>query len=174
MKTHLPIMATAGLSLMLASVAWAKEPPARVSRVEVNLVEPENFTDFKNSYAYSESGRDNLVSQFTAHLEWLARTYVPEGAKLVIKFTDIDLAGDFEPWRGPNAYDVRIVKNIYVPRMTFDFQLIGADGKVLSEGHRELSDLAFQFNQSGFLSDPLRYDKQLLTDWMRSEFKRKN
>lgn len=172
MKTRLLTIVAAGLTL--ASVAWAKEQPARVSRVEANFVEPDKFTDFKSSYAYSESGRDNLISQFTAHLEWLARNYVPEGAKLHVKFTDIDLAGDFEPWRGANYYDVRIVKNIYVPRMTLDFQLIDADGKVLSEGHRELSDLAFQFNHAGFLNDPLRYDKQLLTDWIRSEFKRKN
>ena len=41
---------------------------------------------------------------------------VPEGDKLTITFTDIDLAGDFEPWRGPQWDEVRIVKAIYPPR----------------------------------------------------------
>lgn len=172
MKTRLLLTITAGL--LLASVTWAKEEPAKASRIEVSFVEPEKFTDFKDSYTYSESGRDNLIHQFTAHLESLARVHVPEGAKLVVKITDVDLAGDFEPWHGINYTDVRVIKSVYIPRMKLDFQLLGADGKVLAEGHRELSDLSFQMNQMGFASDALRYDKQLLTDWMRSEFPRKS
>ncbi|MBI2517947.1 MAG: DUF3016 domain-containing protein [Opitutae bacterium] len=173
MKTRLLFVATAGLLLGPAVWSAEKEKPAQVSRAEVSFVEPEKFTDFKDSYHYSEQGRDNLISRFTAHIESLARTYIPEGAKLVVKFTDIDLAGDFEPWHGPNYTDVRVVKDIYIPRLTFDFQVLGADGKVLSEGHRELRDMAFQLNHSGFASDPLRYEKEMLTDWARSEFRPK-
>lgn len=173
MKTRLLFIATAGL--LLAPAVWSaeKEKPVPASRVEATFFEPEKFTDFKDSYQYTERGRDNLISRFTAHLESLARTYVPEGAKLMIKFTDIDLAGEFEPWHGVNYTDVRIIKDIYIPRLTFDFQVIGADGKVMSEGHRELRGLGFQLNSTGFASDPLRYEKDMLTDWARSEFRPK-
>ena len=44
------------------------------------------------------------------------------------------------------------------------------EGKVLKEGERKLSDPAFQMRlTSGFPDDPLRYEKSLLTDWLRTE-----
>lgn len=170
MKTRLLTIATAGL--MLASVVWAKEEPAKASRIEVSFVEPDKFTDFKQDYYDSDRGRDHLIQQLTAHLEWLARHYVPEGAKLEVKITDIDLAGDFEPWRDVRYSSIRFLKEVYPPRMKLDFRLIGADGKVISEGHRELSELGYLSHNLLPASDGLRYDKEVLTDWMRSEFRR--
>ena len=87
--------------------------------------------------------------------------------------TDIDRAGAYEPWRGPNLYNVRIVKDIYPPRIDLRFEWTGARGDMLKSGERKLRDPAFLMTAGGFFAnDPLRYEKVLLDDWMRRELVR--
>ena len=98
---------------------------------------------------------------------------MPEGHLLSVTFTDIDMAGDFEPWRGPRFDDIRIVKDIYPPRINLSFRLTDAEGNVVKEGTRELRDLAFMMKITmAFRDDPVRHEKALLDDWLRSEFPR--
>ncbi len=94
------------------------------------------------------------------------------GQKLTVTFTDIDLAGDFEPWRGSEGMDIRIVKDIYPPKMDLEFKLTGADGAVLKEGKRQLRDLAFMAKLSINRNDMLRFEKALLDDWLKEDFPR--
>ena len=68
--------------------------------------------------------------------------------------------------------DVRLIKEIYRPRMTLTFKLVGADGKVIKEGARTLIDSYFMNNVNLInRDDPLYYDKEMLTTWVRDEFK---
>jgi hypothetical protein len=46
-------------------------------------------------------------------------------------------------------------------------------GKVLKEGERRLTDLGFMQRLTIDRQDPLRYEKDLLGDWLRSELRRK-
>lgn len=143
-----------------------------IARAEVNFFEPQKFTDVKDSQmgdfertTYLDSIRDHLLEQ--------AKYYVPEGHKLSVTFTDIDMAGDFEPWRGPRFDDIRIVKDIYPPRVSLAFRLTDAEGNVVKEGKRELRDLAFMMKiNMSFRDDPVRHEKGLLDDWLRAEFPR--
>ena len=48
------------------------------------------------------------------------------------------------------------MKDIYPPRVKLEFRLIGADGKVVSEGKRELQDLGYLMNLAPSTSDPRR------------------
>ena len=94
-----------------------------------------------------------------------------------IKVTDIDLAGDFEPWRGPQFDQVRITRDIYPPRISLEFRLTDGSGGIVSAGKRELRDLAYQRrlirpldDYLRYEDDYLRYEKDILRDWFRSEF----
>jgi hypothetical protein len=93
------------------------------------------------------------------------------GQQLKITVTDVDLAGEFEPWRGGSMADVRIVKDIYPPDIKLAFQLTGADGTVLAQGDRHLRDMGFMMTLSIDRNDPLRFEKELLDNWLRSEFR---
>jgi hypothetical protein len=143
-------------SLFAADAATADNK--KTSRIEVVFQDPEKFADVKE-----------MIKE---HLERLAPSFVPEGHKLSVTFTDIDMAGDFEPWRA-NASDVRIVRDIYPPRIDLSYTLTDASGAVVKEGKRALRDLAFQMNISPIgQNEPLRYEKRLLEDWLRSDFGR--
>lgn len=170
MKTKLLLIALFGLAASAAVSAAKADKPA--SPIEVTFIAPEKFTDAKEGALDSERGRDALLAQLKEHLMATAVPYLATGQRLEIKVTDVDLAGDFEPWRGARFEDVRIVKDIYPPRVTLEFRLLGADGKVVREGKRQLQDLGFLLTIALPTTDPLRYDKNLLSDWLRQEFKR--
>ena len=170
MKTKLLLTALIGLLATGAALAAKADKPA--SPVEVTFIAPEKFTEAKEGARDSERGRDALLDQLKTHLVATAAHYLATGQRLEIMVTDVDLAGDFEPWRGPNFDDIRILKDLFPPRVNLEFRLLGADGKVVSEGKRQLRDVGYLQSVALPTTDPLRYDKQMLSDWLRREFKR--
>jgi hypothetical protein len=171
MKTKLSLLAF--LSLVAAGAAIAAAPDKPASAIEVNFVASEKFTDVKDGDMGSDRGREAVLEQLKEHLVTHGAKYLAKGQRLQITVTDVDLAGDFEPWRGINFHDIRIVKDLYPPRVDLEFKLIDAEGKVVSEGKRQLRDLGYLTSMAMPTSDPLRYDKEMLNDWLRQEFKRK-
>lgn len=180
MKTKLSLL-TLSLAGVLCLPLGAKtsadksaQKPAgdRASSVEVNFKDPEKFTDLREEFGGpTDSAIENYTYAFRTFIQDNAGYYLKDGQKLSVTFTDIDLAGDFEPWHGPQMDDVRIVKEIYPPRMSFDFKVTDASGKVIKEGHRDLRDLTFTMNVSIDRNDPLHYEKSMLRDWMRDDLR---
>jgi hypothetical protein len=170
MKTSRFILYTAlGFLPVLAVRA---EQTRTVARAEVNFFEPKKFTDVRDS-SMGDYERTTYLEQIRDHVLEQAKYYVPEGHRLAITIKDIDMAGDFEPWRGPRFDDIRIVKDIYPPRIALSFQLTDAEGNVVKQGNRELRDLAFMMKLSmSFRDDSVKHEKALLDDWLRSEFPR--
>ena len=66
--------------------------------------------------------------------------------------------------------DIRIVKDVYPPRMDLEFKLTAADGRVIKEGKRQLRDLAFMGKITNNPRDNLRFEKNLLDDWLKNDF----
>lgn len=170
MKTrHLWLLSVVAFGPALAASAAETRV---VGRAEIVFFEPEKFTDVRDSYM-GEATRTTYLEQIRDHVLEQAKYYVPEGHKLLVTFTDIDMAGDFEPWHGARWTDVRIVKDIYPPRINLTFRLVDAEGRVVKEGKRELRDLAFLMKISlNFRDDSVRHEKALLDDWIRIEFPR--
>jgi len=82
----------------------------------------------------------------------------------------VDLAGEFEPSQ-PASRELRIVKEIYPPRIDLRFRLTRSDGSVVKEGSRNLRDTAFLGNASGSNTDPLRHEKAMIDRWLGEEFR---
>lgn len=158
--------------LAVTGTALATETNQGSSRVTISFIGQDNFTDAKDGATASDGGRDLVLRDLKAHIEAQAVRYLAEGQRLEINVTDVDLAGGFEPWRGLDYDHIRIMREIYPPRMDLSFRLIGIDGKVLSEGKRHLQDPGYLMNTVMSPSDPLRYDKEMIRSWMRREFKR--
>ena len=170
MKTKLFLAAIFSLAIGSAVQAASSTKPA--APVTVTFVAPENFTDVKDGPFDSERSRAQVLDALKAHIEDLSRSYVTNGRHLEVKVTDVDLAGEFEPWRGVDFDHIRILKEIYPPRMELEFRLLDADGKVISEGKRHLQELGYLMTTVMPTTDPLRFDKDMLRSWMRQEFKR--
>lgn len=171
MKAHSIILSLAA-GLLAALPAVAAETAKAPSKVEVIFAKaPDKYVDVRDGFSASEKGQAANLDSLKQYLEERGNQLVPDGQKLTVTLTEVDLAGDFEPWRDPAMNDVRIVKDIYPPRIDLEFKLTGADGKVLKEGKRELRDLAFMMKLSIQRDDPFRHEKQLLNDWLTRELK---
>jgi hypothetical protein len=156
--------------LAIGSAFAASSTPASDAKAEVIFTSPEKFADIRDAYTSTRMGEQAVMDQIRDYIVLRAQTVVPAGEKLTVNFTDIDLAGDFEPWRGGQTMDVRIVKDVYPPKMDLEFKLTDASGRVIKEGKRQLRDLAFMGKMNINPRDTLRYEKNLLDDWLKNDF----
>lgn len=152
----------------------APKASAADSRVQVEFVNPEKFTDLKADASGTKRGRDNYLEQLKGYLIQQAGSQIPQGQHLSVSITNIDMAGDFEPWRGQSLTNVRIVKDQYPPRIDLSFKVTDAKGKIIRQGTRELKNLSFMRDAAINRQDPLRHEKKLLDDWLRRDVGGKN
>lgn len=157
------LLCAACLALGSVVVQAATSP----DNVQVRYKDPQHFTEAKRSFGMHLIRADAYLEPLKTYIAERAARVLAPGQRLDIEVTDVDRAGEYEPWRGPDFDDVRIIKDIYPPRIDLDFTLYGADGKVLREGSRKLRDAAFLGNSSGASQDPLRYEKSLIDRWLR-------
>jgi Protein of unknown function (DUF3016) len=136
--------------------------------IAVVFVQPQHFTDVR--YSKAEPNSAALLNELHTFMCKMGERYIPAGMQLKMKVTNIDLAGDFEPWRGPQFGAVRITREIYPPRISLEFRLIDGSGNVVSAGKREISDMAYQARLVRPPDDYLRYEKDILRDWFHTEF----
>jgi hypothetical protein len=147
----------------------AADTPAPL--VDVVYVHPENFTDVKEAYVTTDRQRDEYLKELKENIQDEAHNYIPAGQHLVLNITDVDMAGEFEQWHGPRFDEVRIVRDIYPPRVNLEFKLTDATGKVIKQGERKITDIQFMDKPNTYFpDDPLRYEKKLLDDWFYDEF----
>jgi len=142
-------------------------PPGIVS---VTTADPAGFSDARNGPREPDRARRAWVDALCMHLSERAAAALPEGQTLEVRLVDVQRAGGFEPARGPQAGQVRVVRDIYPPRIVLEFKRLAANGTVLQSGRRELSDPAFMERGARGGADPLRYEKGLIDDWVRREF----
>ncbi|MFC4729169.1 DUF3016 domain-containing protein [Coralloluteibacterium thermophilus] len=141
--------------------------------VQVRWDDPEAFSEIRLSGNRWEAARGNWVERLAEHVRDRAAPRLAPGQRLDVTFHDIRRAGNYEPWRGPQADRIRYVRDIYPPRVDLSFRLTGADGSVLAEGERRLSDPGFLTGASTLDgSDTLRFEKRLLDRWIQREFPR--
>ena len=140
--------------------------------VQVQWTDPAQFTELRNSTNRWEAQRGDWVQRLATHLRERADRELEPGQRLDVTITDIKRAGDYEPWQGPQFRDVRFMREIYPPRITLQFTLSDAQGRVIKQGERKLVD-------SGYLhggglpndQDALRYENRLLDEWVRRELR---
>lgn len=146
---------------------------ADVGAVQVAWDDPAGFREVVRGQDRVDRLRGVRVRELAQYLRSAAGQRLPPGERLQVTFIDIDRAGGYEPWLGPRYDDVRIMRDIYPPRIRLEFRHLGADGRIVAEGEQQLVGSHFlSRSASRRNSDPLRYEKQLLDDWLRSQFKR--
>jgi hypothetical protein len=168
-------MKLSSLTLLVAGLAlaggWSSPAPAQESRAtaHVEFIKPEKFRDIRLSGMTDARSAETLHYELQRHLNQLARDLLRPGQRLEMAFTDIDLAGEFEPWHGPTN-DYRFVRSVYPPRVVFKFRLTDADGKVVNEGTRDIRDMAFDLTQSPIhRNEPAPYVKEILRNFVQRE-----
>jgi GAF domain-containing protein len=158
------------LSLLLPALVLAVEPADGPVRVEFE--KPEAYTDARTDRSHGKGASESVTRGLSKYLQRVAPAYLAAGQQLEVVFTDIDLAGDYEPGTNLSLYDVRLVKSIYPPRLRFRWSLLDANGGVLRQGEEDIRDLGFQTSVTGSDRTPLRYEQHILRRWLQDTLPR--
>lgn len=157
--------AIAFIGLFLSLQVGAADSP---QQVQVNWQQPEKYTDIRPSNSTRKAYQNRVLKAFDKIWADVAKN-LPAGYQLAITVKDLDLAGDVNPLYRIDNNDIRVVKDIYFPRMTIDYRLTDAAGQQLDAGTDvKIKDSSFMSTQpTGFRSDEFAYEKRMLKDWYR-------
>ncbi|TWI14128.1 DUF3016 domain-containing protein [Aerolutibacter ruishenii] len=177
MGRHLSIRHWSGLALVAALVtagcastrqAIGAGALAGPSPVAVSWQDPQGFSE--PTWGAMPVDRGQWIRPLAEHLRRQAEPMLAPGERLEVELMDVNRAGEYEPGRSAAVgHDFRVVRDIYPPRIHLRFRHLAGSGAVIAEGERRLVDVGFMQRQSIMDSDPLRYEKRLLDDWLRRE-----
>ncbi len=99
--------------------------PTDGGAVSVQWTDPAQFSEIKFSGNRWESEQGTWVVDLARYLRDEAGQRLARGQTMDVTITDIDRAGRYEPVVRAAMQDIRIVKDIYPPRMTLRFVVKG-------------------------------------------------
>ncbi len=159
-----PISAIVALACMVGA-AHADAP-----KVRVDWTDPAQLADVRESMCTTRTKPEEWLGELAGYVQRRADKVIAPGQRLDVTIADIRRAGICEMWRGPRWDDVRIVKDIYPPRIDLRYTLMNDDGALVRKGEAKLRDPGFLSHGTPNSNDPLRYEKRMLDDWLRREF----
>jgi hypothetical protein len=148
---------------------------AAETEVEIEWQNPEKYRDVRSANESRKRFRESTFKRLDEYINELAEV-LPKDNKLILQVSDLDLAGRVWPASfvglGLSGSEVRVIKQIDIPRMHFSYQLYSASGEVVKQAEVKLKDMSFMDRSNHFFkNEPLRYEKNMLRDWFKKEFK---
>ncbi len=127
---------------------------------------PDKYTDIKSGNQGQKSMLKSIDKSFSKEFTELAAK-LPAGYQLLATVTDLDLAGEVDPIPSRTMDQIRVLKDLYFPKMTFDYQVLNAGGVVVLEGKAvTLKDMQYLSGlPSTRSSDSYYYERKMLRDW---------
>ena len=161
MKAFKTIAVMSALGLSLAA------PLSASAAVDVTFADPAKFTDATPDGFGSDKARDRVLTQLRSHIEKQAARALKPGQDLKVEVLDVDLAGRVEWWNA-RFNDVRILRDIDSPAIKLRYTLTEG-GRTLASGEERVTDLGYLWGSNPWIgsSQELRYEKAMLSDWLR-------
>lgn len=181
MKMFIKVLIS-GIALTISLGAYAKdieEPEIymtdnELKRVSVKWIDPSSFRDIRPANQSRLKYRNHVFTNIEEHFDKLAED-LPEGQTLEVSVTNVDLAGRVEPGRflglTNNLNDVRVMTNIDVPRISFEYAILDSNGNKIKSEEVELKDMSYLMHGTRSFSarDAFGYEKRMITKWFKSD-----
>jgi hypothetical protein len=145
------------------------------SNVSIKWIEPKKFRDVRHPTMSGKRYRDSVLLELETFFTLLGEG-LPEGHNLNLRVTDLDLAGTVQSpamaglrnFSNGGIEYYRIVRDIDIPRMTFSYELVDHQGKVLQQDDVDLKDMSF-LSRAGSVNKntSLRYEKEMISRWFK-------
>ena len=153
---------TLTLTMILASCSSNIVKPETVSATDglatVTLIKPSDFTDINTGTFGIQSNFEQRVAKELA--EALADHFKETEVTIDIIFTHIDLAGETRF----NMREIRVLKDLYIPRMSFEYEIKDVAGNIMLADTVEIKDMNYLSKRlfGRDANDLLGYDKRML------------
>ncbi|RTR31187.1 DUF3016 domain-containing protein [Shewanella atlantica] len=159
----------AGVLTSTAAIAAdeiVENPVTEQGMVKIEWQEPKNFRDVKAVGDIQSRYEKRTFELLTKNLNKEAGKTLKSEQKLEMLVTDLDLAGDVRPTFGATMNDIRLVEELYPPRITFSYKILEGD-KVIMAGDEKLTDMGFMQRVGRASDKPMRYESKMLADWLK-------
>lgn len=153
-----------------ADVSEPQDILTKDGMVNITWQQPDSYRDIKAGSDIQSRFDKRLFNALTASLNKQAEQVLKTGQSLELTVTNLDLAGDMRPTFGATANDLRVVKNIYPPRISFSYKLL-SDGKVMVAGTENLSDMNFLGGIQSGHQKAFHYEAKMLDKWLEQMVK---
>ncbi len=149
------------LSMLAATAAVAGE-------VKVEYKDYKKFTDMKPANEPRGSYERRTMASFDKIFADLAKE-LPEGYSWTVVVTDIDLAGDVNHMITQTGQQIRVIKDVFIPRINFSYTLVDQNKKLVAEQKDiKLKDMGFMTRISNVRADrPLEHERVMLDRWFK-------
>ncbi|MEM7601857.1 MAG: DUF3016 domain-containing protein [Verrucomicrobiota bacterium] len=153
-------------SLLLGALTFAITSSLASAGLVTKYNNVSSFTDFRyseRSPASTQKAFDYQIKRQRSLTGWIGNNRTLE-----ITFTDVDLAGRYEPFNFRGGSNPRVIRDLYPPRLKFNYVLKDASGRKIRSGSANISDNTFLLGARRNLGGrPFYYEFELLRDWMR-------
>jgi len=159
------------LKSVVLAAALLTVPAIAQAAVEVSFTNSAKFTDaFPRGWRFAKE-RDQTLGNLQAFIVREAQRHLAPGQDLKVEIIDVDLAGRTNTFLNPN--DIRLMTSVDSPAIKLRYTL-SENGRTLVSREERVIDLNYQMSigLSGN-SDPLRYEKSMLRNWMGKRFGRR-
>lgn len=165
MRTTIAVLIAAALSF---NAMAATEKAATQSRIKVSWQAPEKFTDIRPASESKKRFQEKVIAAFDKMWAEFAED-LPAGYQLDIVMTDIDLAGDVNPMYRANHVDIRVIKEIYMPRVKLNYVLTGPQQQIIASATDvKIHDMGFMSSSTiGALNREFHYEQTMLEKWFK-------
>lgn len=139
--------------------------PALAGSVEVKFTQPEKYTDVRDNLMR----RDDVLTSLADHMKRQGEKKLKANQALEIEVLDVDLAGNIWP---RSAHEVRVLRGrADWPRIKLHYTL-REDGKVVSSGEEQLSDMNYMLGslRTSSAGTPYPYEAQMIENWFNARF----
>ncbi len=140
---------------------------AYAGEAKVTWQNPDSYTDVRPASESKTGFQSRVFKTLDGVFDSLAKQ-LPDGYKLQITVTDLDLAGDVKPMRG-GMQDVRVIKDIDWPQISFSYVLSDPQGKQVAAAKEELRDINFRSGVSINTGNSFYYEEAMLKDWFKKQ-----
>lgn len=156
-----------GHLLTILALAATALPAAAAGQVEVSFVNPDSYTDI----GLAGYQRERSLKTLETYLHSLGRE-LPDGQTLQIEVTDVDLAGNLEPFGLHPYLETRVQRGRSDwPRLNLNYTL-KADGQAPKTGTVRLTDISYLYALRGSnrAAEEMLYEKTMIKRWFDATF----
>jgi hypothetical protein len=170
-----PLASTIAISAFAGSPASGRASSNLTAgpNVRIEFTNPKYFTDIRIHDFDEWKSAKIFGNEMTEALTPVVAKAAP-GCTLLLKFTDIDLGGRYEPWK-PQHSQIRYERQYLPLRLDFSYTLLDSQGKTISQGSKSVTDtLYLGWDAAGYVkenSDYLYYEKRDLLRWVAANIK---
>jgi Protein of unknown function (DUF3016) len=151
------------LSALMAATVTAGE-------VKVEYKDYKKFTDMKPASEARGSFEKRTMAGFDKIFADLAKQ-LPEGYSWNVVVTDIDLAGDVNHMHTQTGQQIRVIKDVFIPRVNFSYTLLDQNkGVVAEEQDLKLKDMGFMSRISNTrVNESYEHERVMLERWFKDK-----